>query len=223
MSRIEIEKAIKYQGEVEIKYKKTDGNISIRHIFDMDYSDKFGEDYIEAYCREKEGYLTFSVKWIWTEIYDLDDTAPKTGLYVFACRYDNHIEFEMYRLNEKEKLWKYFTEKYEHHDGYFCVIPLAYHYIDYYSNGGYFWKMRQPFAKEESSEKIGIWAYKKNVGDIEYALQCFSSSIWPEYVFLNRDFGTDYDEEYWKDFNFIGYYQIPRYTETHHAAHCYTR
>lgn len=223
MIKTEIEKAIKYQGEIEIEYRNLERNTSVRHIFDMNYSNKYGNNYIEAYCRESEGYLTFridriiSVKWIWIEIYDIDDTAPKTGLYVFACRYDNHIELEIYRLNEREKLWKYFTEEYEHHDGYFEVTPLAYHYIDFYSEKSIcHWKIQHPFMEEYSNDKIKIWAYSKNENNIEYALQYFSSSIWPEHSFLNN---TYYDEDFWNNVNFVGYRTFPRYTETHHAAH----
>lgn len=37
---------------------------------------------------------------------EFDTIALQTGLDVFACCYNNHFVFELYRLNESEKLRK---------------------------------------------------------------------------------------------------------------------
>lgn len=148
---------------------------------------------------------------VWTKICDSDMTVPKTGLYVFACRCDNHVALELYRLNEKEKLWKYFTEEFVHFDGYFRVIPFAYHYIDYYSDkSSSHWETPKNFVEEW--EYSYIWAYLGNESKIEYALQSFdSSNIYPECAFLNIDSKTCYDKEYWENTNFVGYYKFLPY------------
>lgn len=146
---------------------------------------------------------------IWTEIYDSDMIAPKTGLYVFACRCDNHVTLELYRLNEKEKLWKYFTEEFVHFDGYIRVIPLAYHYIcDYSDKSVCQWEKTDSFVEDYLGDSY-IWAYLRNGNNIEYALQNFGSSIvYPECVFLSRDFSVCYDKEYWKSANFVGFHRV---------------
>ena len=64
--------------------------------------------------------------------YDKNDLVPQSGLYIFACKADNHIEYELYRLEKGERLWKYFTDDFAHYDGYFDVEPLAYHFIGLY-------------------------------------------------------------------------------------------
>lgn len=40
---------------------------------------------------------------IWKEFAN-DDIVPKSGLYVFACAGDNHILFEIYKLERGERL-----------------------------------------------------------------------------------------------------------------------
>lgn len=63
-----------------------------------------------------------------------DDIAPKNGLYVFACAGDNHILFEIYRLEKGERLWKHFEDDFEHNNGWTVVIPEAYHYLPEYDS-----------------------------------------------------------------------------------------
>ena len=141
---------------------------------------------------------------------EFDTMAPKTGLYVFACCYNNHFAFELYRLNENEKLWKYFVGEFEHLDGNYKIFPIAYHYVDFYSAiPNSHWELSPDFAEE--SVKYSVWAYSRNDSNIEYALRCGIPAIYPESVYKNRKFlDTLYDEDYWKDTNFIGFHKFSR-------------
>lgn len=144
----------------------------------------------------------------WTEICDSEVTAPKTGLYLFICLYNNHFAIELYRLNEDEKLWKYFTGEFEHFNGYYRITPVAYHYIDYYSNkSSSHWEASPNFDKE-SADCCCVWAYSRNGSNIKYALKCHTPAIYPECVYMDRKFDIFYGEEYWKGANFISYHKF---------------
>ena len=135
MAQQEIQEMIECQGVWEIVYKK-DPSIETRiwHISNIDYSDKYPHCII-AFCHELGDDVTFSFRKIksakryWINFYD-DETAPVSGLYLFTCRGDNHLFVESYHLDKGERLYKYFENEYEHSDGWFDVIPLAYHFVE---------------------------------------------------------------------------------------------
>ena len=79
----------------------------------------------------KHGYGYGMNKWM--DILSVDAIAPERGLYMFACKGDNHVLHEFYFLHKGERLFKYFEGKYGHCNGYFPVIPIDYHYIPEYS------------------------------------------------------------------------------------------
>ena len=63
-----------------------------------------------------------------------NEIALRSGIYVFACARDNHILFEVHRLEKRENLWNYFEGNFEHYNGWAVVIPEAYHYITEYDS-----------------------------------------------------------------------------------------
>lgn len=48
------------------------------------------------------------IKWVATN--DENDIAPQSGLYLFKSQGHNHVFFDLYKLKEGEKLWKYYLE-----------------------------------------------------------------------------------------------------------------
>lgn len=56
-----ITKAIRENKSITIKYRKFDGSISTRRLSNVEYSDEFGEDYIQAYCHLRNENRTFKI------------------------------------------------------------------------------------------------------------------------------------------------------------------
>ena len=56
-----IDKAIREQLTITIKYVKYEGEISTRTISDLNYSDEFGDEYIECYCHLRNERRTFKI------------------------------------------------------------------------------------------------------------------------------------------------------------------
>lgn len=118
-----------------IEYQKPNDEIVTRHIRYVRYSKDKGDGYIEAECSDagnKE--LVFKIDRIlhistlWKKATE-EDVADKTGLYMFACVGDNHIEYEQHFYWRGERLWHYFEGVFEHWNGAFRVEPIAYHYV----------------------------------------------------------------------------------------------
>ncbi len=120
---------------VEIEYCKMGSSSTILHINDIKFSEKYGRDFISAYCYESLEIITLTISRIqrilhsWTRIVNKTMLAPKRGLYVFTCLGDNHLVYEVYMMEKDEPLWKYFSDDFSHMNGYFTVEPIAYHYI----------------------------------------------------------------------------------------------
>lgn len=125
---------IERQGVYEIVYQK-DQKERIWHISIFETPNKYGGRCIQAYCHEMEKSLFFNINKIvsaeryWIDIFDENETASKSGAYLFACRGDNHLVTELYSLKKGERIYKFFEGRYVHFDGWVDVNPVAYHYI----------------------------------------------------------------------------------------------
>lgn len=121
---------------LSMEYCNMQNSINVRHIRAMNYSDKYGKEYISAYNLDSNSYLTFkierimSIRPVWTEIYDLRSEIEDSGTFLFACEGDNHIIFELHKMQKSECVGKYFIDDFEHMDGWFTVTPLAFCKID---------------------------------------------------------------------------------------------
>lgn len=72
-----INNAIREHKEITIKYRKYDGSISTRRLSDVDFSDEFGEDYIQAYCHLRNENRTFKI----SRIIEVDGIKAPTSSY----------------------------------------------------------------------------------------------------------------------------------------------
>ena len=106
------------------------------------------------------------IKSLWIKT-TLNDIVPTSGIYVFACAGDNHILFEIHRLERGERLWKYFDGDFEHYNGWAVVIPEAYYYLPEYEPNCSEW---EPYALSEiDSKQLKVIAYSSG-GNIGYML-----------------------------------------------------
>ena len=200
----------------EIDYCKPNGEMRTRHIMDACFSVKYGNNYIDASCDESHGVLTFKVDRIsgircsWIEIHDTSEVAPEDGVYVFACRGDNHHEYEMYKMNKGDKLWKFFEGEYTHMNGWFEVVPIAYHYIGFYPEESA-WIPLNDFSISDSLDEYEVVVYQKGDKEFQYALKLYS--LWPEDDFLIRESTKErsYDENYWMGTTFLAHHKIYKY------------
>lgn len=69
----------------------------------------------------------------WCFILDVYDTAPDDGVYVMACRGDNHIIYEFYCLSKGDRFWDKYEGENAHSNGWLDVDCLAYWRIEEYS------------------------------------------------------------------------------------------
>lgn len=74
----------------------------------------------------------------WTYIFSNDIKSDEDGLYLIACRGDNHLVFELLNLKKNTCFWDFYSGENTHYDGWFIVEPLAFHKI--------------PFLKKETEE-----------------------------------------------------------------------
>ena len=106
------------------------------------------------------------IKSLWIKT-TLNDIVPKSGIYVFACAGDNHILFEIYKLERGERLQKHFEGDFEHCNGWIAVIPEAYHYLPEYELNCSEWKSYS--LSKVDSVHLKVIAYY-NDSNIEYML-----------------------------------------------------
>ena len=69
----------------------------------------------------------------WIEILKEDEVAPRNGIYIIACRYDNHLGYEIYKLKKGDCFWGLYKNENAHSDGYYPIDCLAYYKIQEYS------------------------------------------------------------------------------------------
>lgn len=157
---------------VKIWYCK-DAELLPYNLYDLDYSDKYGNGYVQAYCNPYHDKLfTFkidrikNIKPIWIET-TFNDVVPTSGIYVFACRGDNHILFEIHRLEKGERLWIPFEGDFEHYNGWTVVIPVAYYYLPEYELNCSEWESYSLSKIKSTHLKVIAYSTNKN---IEYLL-----------------------------------------------------
>jgi hypothetical protein len=68
-----LDSAIKAGRTVTIKYIKYEGEFSVRKISNIQYSDEYGEDYIQAFCHKRQENRTFKISRI-ISVDDVKDT-----------------------------------------------------------------------------------------------------------------------------------------------------
>lgn len=120
----------------------------------------------EKGCLIKQRKIDNNDKKHWFKFED-DDIALKSGIYVFSCAGDNHILFEIHRLEKGERLWKYFEGDFEHCNGWAVVIPEAYHYLSEYEPNSSEW---EPYLQSKiDSKQLSIIAYS-NSNNLGYLL-----------------------------------------------------
>ena len=107
-----------------------------------------------------------NIKSSWIK-FESNDIALKNGLYVFACTGDNHILFEIHRLEKGERLWKFFEGEFEHYNGWAMVIPEAYYYLPEYEPNCSEWKSYSSSAMDSAHLKVIAYS---NGSNIEYLL-----------------------------------------------------
>lgn len=139
-------------------------------LYDLNYSDKYGNGYVQAYCNPYHDKLfTFKIdkikdkKSLWIKT-TFNNVVPTSGIYVFACAGDNHILFEIHRLERGERLWKCFESDFEHYNGWAMVIPEAYYYLPKYEPNCSEW---EPYSLSEiDSKQLKVIAYSSgdNIG-----------------------------------------------------------
>lgn len=117
-----------------------------------------------------------------------NDIALKSGIYVFACTGDNHILFEIHRLDEGERLWKHFEGNFEHNNGWAVVIPEAYHYLPEYDSISTEWVSCDSFFFNSGQTKIIACSIKDEIG---YLLAEGDSIIGSYGDFLLEDVSED--------------------------------
>lgn len=142
-------------------------------LYDLNYSDKYGKRYVQAYCNQyRDQLFTFKIdrikdiKPIWVKAKS-NDVVSISGIYVFACAGDNHILFEIHRLEKGEKLWKYFEGEFEHCNDWVEVSPVAYYYLPEYEPNSSEWESCS--LTEMDPEYLKVIAYS-NDGNIGYML-----------------------------------------------------
>lgn len=66
-----LDNAIRTGKTITIKYSKYHGEQSVRQISNIQYSDEFGENYIEAFCHKRQENRTFKI----SRILSIEDIA----------------------------------------------------------------------------------------------------------------------------------------------------
>ena len=121
-------------GVHEIVYRKDDEE-RVWHISNIELHKDYDGKVVTAFCHESEKDLNYSVSKVvsarryWIDFIEKDEVAPPSGTYLFTCRGDNHLITELYHLDQGERVYKYFEGEYGHMNGWFEVIPLAYHHV----------------------------------------------------------------------------------------------
>lgn len=132
MTKEQIDEMIECQDVYEIEYEK-DQEKRIRHISNIEYSDKYDGKCILAFCHESQSDLVFNIRKIcsakkyWIGIPTKDARAPKDGVYLIACAGIGQgidIEYRLRVLRQDDVL----TDESES-----WAKPIAYHYLAFYN------------------------------------------------------------------------------------------
>jgi predicted DNA-binding transcriptional regulator YafY len=73
----DIQRAIDIDAIIEIEYTKYDGTTSVRRLSEVQYSDKYGNTHIQAFCHSRNEQRTFKISRISrvTFITSLDESS----------------------------------------------------------------------------------------------------------------------------------------------------
>ncbi|MBO6033514.1 MAG: hypothetical protein J6Q22_19035 [Prevotella sp.] len=224
----QINEMIEYQGVYEIVYKKMEEERTW-HISNIELSKEHGDNCISAFCHEVDKDLLFSIKKIlsakryWIDILDEEEQAPQSGVYLFICRGDNHLITELYRLEQGDKLYKFFEGEYHHMNGWFNVMPLAYHFVDGYNPD----RSNSKWAEMTNEHKNLDW------GNIRIAVTKTDVPLTMSSIIANGENGFQYylldTLDLWSPLDHIytqfnkqmtlGIYTVISYTEMNHRIH----
>ena len=114
-------------------------------------------------CLIKQREIDNNDKRQWFKFED-NGIALKSGIYVFACTGDNHILFEIHRLEEGERFWKYFEGNFEHYNGWAVVLPKAYYYLTEYEPMSTKWTACDDFYFNNGHTKVIACSIKDKIG-----------------------------------------------------------
>lgn len=204
---------------LSIDYCNLHNDVNVRYIRYINYSDEFGKEYISAYNMDSNSYLTFKIERIksimpvWTEIYDLRNEVKESGLFLFACEGDNHIYFELHKMQKSECIGKYFIGDFEHMSGWFTVTPMAFYRID------------NAISDYQCPSNENISTIRDLLGTLNksfvYVIKYIDGSG-DNYVLINNPTSGIFDETI-LDLsimdNSIALFKIPRYNEIDHHFH----
>ena len=215
---------------MDLKDKATDLEIRVRipidvnpdapHIptvKDVEYMVKHGEKLKSNVVINGFGYRK------WVEMLDKNVVAPENGIYILPIRCDNHLEYDHLELKRGENIWKKYIEvfetcyKFEDVDDYWMwYIPLAYHFVPYFSKESIYWKeYNEKNIKEDkwiSSCRTRIFALDNGMYD--YNLYCGFP--------INESFDRDSCLHPYFDSHrphTVGYHLAVKYDEGYHAVH----
>lgn len=80
----------------------------------------------------------------WTYVFSEDLRCEKDGIYMIVCRGDNHLVFELYKMEKNTRFGDYYSGENTHFSGWFRVEPLAFHCIPPY-----------PVSLKEDMDSVG--------------------------------------------------------------------
>lgn len=221
-----IESAIAEKCHVyEIEYLNSSKIDRCWHICDIQYSEEFGDSHIVAYVNELQKCLTFRIDRIlkcdkyWVDILNDNDIAPADGLYVFACRGDNHIYTEIFMMKQGERLCKYFSNEYAHCNGWLEVIPLAYHIVDTCEiEHNQKWDRSTENLEKQCDGRINVVvATRDDASNYANGISAFRTATDICNFYILGDFESDMANGGIKITpGFVGFYTVMRYLETNH-------
>lgn len=205
-----IKEVIATKGVYEVVYANAKGEERTFHVFDARYAEGYGERAIDVRCMENNKDMILAVSRIqrienyWVDVFDDNDTIPEDGYYLFACRGDNHLEYELYYLRKGDNPFANFEGENSHLNGWFVVDPLAYHRV---KEGSEHWIKASGFDPSESYDVVFI---------VRGANQDDKSDTLKEYISLCDRFAFD-DIEFRDSISEV--YPLFLYTESNHVIH----
>lgn len=100
-----IDNAIKNRWVLVIRYRKYNGEVSVRKISDIHYSGEFGDKYIDAYCHKRQERRTFKIDRILTvrkceENARLKSKKNPEGCYIATMAYGDYNHPQVIKLRQ---------------------------------------------------------------------------------------------------------------------------